>query len=76
MGFGVQFRCKKCNGLFEDLSQHACIAPPTPPKPPAPVIPAAKAKRNKRGRPSLNEPWRALGIGRRAYFYRKKAGKL
>lgn len=28
------------------------------------------------GRPSLNEPWKALGISRRTYFRRKAAGKL
>lgn len=68
MSFGVQFRCKKCSGMFEDLSHHLCIAPSAP----APPV----AGRNKGGRPSLNEPWQALGISRRAYFYRKKAGRL
>lgn len=76
MSFGVQFRCKKCGDWFEDLSQHVCIAPLAPPKPRAPALPVVEAKRNKGGRPSLNEPWLALGIKRRAYFYRKKAGKL
>lgn len=28
------------------------------------------------GRPSLNEPWVEMGISRRTYFRRKKAGKL
>ena len=40
------------------------------------VLTEAENASKKLGRPSLGEPWIALGMKRRTYFARKKAGLL
>lgn len=39
-------------------------------------VPEVEAGKRGRGRPGLGKPWEALGLGRTAYFAKKKAGEL